>query len=275
MSHQRVDGAIALLVQALATRNATRLDEAKHLWTDLHRQQAEEVLHAAQTALSKRNAVLALNLLQSYLDDPFGTQHDEAARLKEQLELGTSDSEAVAHLRRLPNDALADFANTGRLADLDGNTHPDVWAIHLQKLRGCVGEELRRRQDEWSRRMLRIRTMPVFGEFQELVALTRRRLQSQAGSGGIDHRLLGRLFAELNIDNAEEQRRIIMELSTRPLDHGEAEKIVRDRAKFKERFRAYKEFDKQDCEILDRIVDEEMNKLLRDLQGLPEGDRTQ
>src|SRR5207248_9441878 len=99
---------------------------------------------------------------------------------------------AVAFLRRLSDAALTEFARNGTLAELDGVTHPDVRAIHLQRLRGCLAGELQRRQQEQTGRLQRICATPVYGELQDFAALTRRRLLAQGGA--IDYRLLSRLF---------------------------------------------------------------------------------
>jgi hypothetical protein len=275
LSQQRWDEAAGLLQTALATENATRLEDAQALWTDLRRQQAAGVLRAAESALARRDVAKTLSLLQSYLDDPYGAEHDKADYLKKQLELATSDAEAAARLRLLTDVALVDFAQTGTLADLRDFEHPDVRAIHLDKLRCGLGTEIRKREEERTNRARRIQTTPVFGEFQEFVALSRRRLLARTGGGEIDHRLLARFFAEVQINGAAEQQRIQKELSTRPLDYEEAEKLARLRANFKERFRAYKDFDNRDREMFDEAVDQEVNQFLQDLQGGSAADGTQ
>src|SRR5262249_14395933 len=112
----------------------------------------------------------------------------------------------------------------------------------------------------------RIQATPVFGEFREFVEVSRRRLQARTGGGKIDQRLLARFFAEVQINGAEEQQRIKSELGRRQPDYDEAERLARIRAKFKERFRTYKDFDTGDREMFDGTVDQEMNQLLQDLQ---------
>jgi hypothetical protein len=273
LSQQRWDEAAALLQTALATENATDLEEARAVWTHVRREQASRILRAAESALANRRPAQALGLIQFYLEDPYAAERDRAAQLKEQLELMTSDADALALLRWLSYAALTEFAQNGTLAELGGVTHPDVRAIHLQRLRGCLVAEFQRRQEEHAGRAQRIRATPVYGELQDFTALTRRRLLSRGG-GAIDYRLLARLFRELKVDREDEQQRILVTLSTRPLDVGEAEKLARIRANFKERFRAYKDFDKRDWEMFDWAVDQEMNQLLQDLQGGRADDRT-
>jgi hypothetical protein len=268
LSQGHSDKAAALLQTALATENATHLEEAQALWTDIRSHQAAGILRAAESALAKRDAAQALSLLESYLEDDYGTERTRAANLKEQLERAISDEKAVARLRALKYESLAEFARTGTLSDLGFIEHPDLRAIHLDKLRGCLATELRQRQEDQHRRALRIQATPVFGEFRDFVMLTRGRIQETVGGGDIDYRLLDRLFRELNVNNQNEQQQILTTLSTRPFDFDEAEKVARMRANFKERFRADTEFDKTDWEIFDRAVDQEMNKLLNDLQGI-------
>jgi hypothetical protein len=261
------DKAAALVQAALATEHATRLEEAQALSTDIRRHHAAGILQSAESALAKRDAAQALSLLKTYLEDGYGTERAGAADLKKQLERATSDEEALTRLRGLTYASLAEFAQTGTLADLEDISDNHVRAIHLDKLRGLVATELRRRQEDQDRRALRIQATPVLGEFRDFVTLARRRIQAKVG-GDIDFRLLERLFRELNVNDSKERQQILKALSTRPFDYGEAEKIAQMRATFKERFRADKEFDKTDHEIFDWVVDQEMNKLLNDVQGV-------
>jgi hypothetical protein len=267
LSEQRWDEAAALLQTAFATENATRLEDAQAAWTDLRKQQAADILRAAEAALERRDAAQSLSLLQSYLQDPYGADHAKAHNLKEQLERATSDAEAAARLHQLSDAALVDFARTGTLADLPDFAHPGVYAIHLDKLNLSLDAEFRRREEERANRARRIQATPVFGEFQEFVALSRRRLLARTGGGEIDDRLLARFFAEVHINSPDERQRIWTELARRPVDYDEAEKLTRLRAAFKERFRAYKDFDKRDWEMFDGTVDQEINQLLHELQG--------
>lgn len=267
VARQRWDEAADLLQIALATERATDLEEARSFWTHVRREQASTMFRAAEAALANRRPAQALSLLRCYLDDRFAAERDRAAQLKEQLELVTSDEEALALLHRLSYAALTEFVRNGTLAALEGISDPDVLAIHLERLRGCLEVELQRRQEDQARRVQSIRATPAFGELQDFATLTHRRLLTQDGGGEIDYRLLARLFRELNVNGADEQQRILATLSARSLDYGEAQKISRLRANLKERFRTYKDFDKTDREIFDRLVDQEMNKLLQDLQG--------
>jgi hypothetical protein len=266
LSRERRDEAVSLLQSALATGKATHLEEAQALWNDLRSQDAAGVLRNAESALARRDVAQTLSLLQSYLDDPYGAEHDKARSLKSQLELAASDEEAAARLRRLADGALVEFAGKGTLPDSQEFTHPDVCAIHLQKMRGGLETEFRRREEERVHRAQRIQETPVFGEFREFVDLSRRRLQARTGGGKIDQRLLARFFAEVQVNGAEEQQRIKNELDRRQPDFDEAERLGRIRANFKERFRAYKDFDNGDRELFDRTVDQEMNQLLQDLR---------
>ena len=268
VSQQRWDEAAALLQTALATDDATDLEEARAVWTHVRREQASGILRAAESALANQLPAQALSLIRTYLEDPYAADREPAAQLKEQLELITSDADAIAFLRRLSDAALTEFARNGTLAELDGVTHPDVRAIHLQRLRGCLAAEFQRRHQERTGRLQRICATPAYGELQDFTALTRRRLLAQGG-GAIDYRLLACLFRELNVQHQDEQQRILATISTRLLDLVEAEKIARIRASLKERFRTYRDFDRADCEIFDRIVDQEMYSLLQDLHGAP------
>jgi hypothetical protein len=266
LARERWDEAAALLQSALAIENATHLEVAQALWNDLRGQQAAGVLRTAEAALARRDVAQTLSLLQSYLEDPYGAEHEKARSLKAQLELATSDEEAAARLHQLTDEALIEFAGKGTLRDTQEFSTPDAYAIYLEKLRSGLETEFRRREEARADRARRIQATPVFSEFQELVTLSRRRLQARTGGGKIDQRLLARFFAEVQINGAEEQQRIRNELGKRQPDFDEAERLARIRANFKERLRAYKEFDDGDRELFDRTVDHEMNQLLQDLQ---------
>jgi hypothetical protein len=269
LSRQDWDTASTLLQRALAIEQATELDEARTQLTHVRQQQAARVLLAAEIALANRDAATALGLLRTYLNDPHGAEHARAASLKDALEHAMSDSEAIARLQRMPYAALVDLARDGRVADREDTTNPDVQAIHRDKLREHVAAELQRRDEEFVRRSQRIRATPVFSELQEFVALTRHRLLTQKAMSAIDYQLMKRLFRELNVNDFAEQQGILASLGSGRLDYAEAEKISRARANFKERFRAYKNTDSMDWEIFDRGVDQELDQLLRELQGTP------
>jgi hypothetical protein len=270
VSRQRWDEAAALLRTALTTDKATDLDQARALWAHVCSEQAATIFRSAESALANRRPAQAMSLLRRYLADPHATERDRAAQLLQQLEFVTTDGEALALLHRLSYAALSDFARNGTLAELQDITHPDVRAIHVERLRGCLAREIQRREEEQVRRVQSIRATPAFGELQDFVALTRRRLAAQGG-GEINYRLLARLFRELNVNGADEQQRLLGKLGRRALDYAEAEKIARMRASLKERFRTYSEFDKTDREIFGWIVDQELHRLLQDLEGLPSG----
>jgi hypothetical protein len=266
MARERWDEAASLIQTALSVEDASQLDEARTLWTRVREKQAALVLQAAESALANRDAARTLKLLQTYLDNPHGTEHERAAELHKQLERAASPSAAAELLQRLPNPDLVDFAQTGKLSDPDGITDPNVQAIQRDNLQGHLAAEVQRRREDFHRRVLRIRATPVFGELQEYIQLTLRRLE-QTEPGPVDLRLLGILLTELKVNNPAERQRILQTLSPPQSEDGEVEKISRLRASFKERFRAHKDFDQTDCEMFDRAVDTELNALLQVLQG--------
>jgi len=268
VSRQRWDEAATLLEAALAMDRATKLDEARTLLDRVRRERANALLAAADSALARRRPAEAADLLRRYLADSHATECGRAAKLQEELEFATSDTRALAHLRGLSYAALVDLAQKGTPPELDGITHPDVRAMYGEKLRSFLLDEFQRRERDHARRLQNIRASPAFGELRDFVGLTRHRLATRGG-GEINYRLLGRLFRELNVNGAVEQRRVLGKLGRQPLDYEEAEKITRVRADLKGRFRAYAEFDATDREIFNWIVDRETDRLLQELQGSP------
>jgi hypothetical protein len=266
VSRKHLEEGAAMLQTALATEGATDFDEARGLLTDIRREQASALFRAAESALANRQPLAALDFLQRYLEDPYATERSQAADLREQLSVALSDEQARAFLQNLTYPALVDFGWSGKLESTEV-THPDVRALYSERLRGHVEQELLRRREDHARRVQSIQATPAYGELHDFATLTRRRLAQRSG-GQIDHRLLARLFRELNV-NREEQNLVRAGLSAHQLDLGEAEKLARLRASLKERFRTYKDFDKSDRELFDWLVDQEMNKLLQELQGLP------
>jgi hypothetical protein len=260
-----------LLKNALATEGATDFGEARPLLEQVRRCRAAALLEAAKGALQDKNTDQVLIFLQTYLADPGGTDD-----LRSEIELATSADKAAELLRRQPDELLAAFAAGGRLAAVDQVEDDTLREVYRLTLRGQLAKEEQRRADlrlaqaeterrlkeEEARRETRIRGTPAFRELQTFTDLTRK------GRVGADPQLFSYLLKELKVTDRREQDKVLAELTGRGAATPTLEKSVAERrTALKVRFRSDPNFDAADQEVFDRIVDRELDALLREEQG--------
>jgi hypothetical protein len=255
--------AMVLLQEALATTNATDLEEARDLLASLQQTQADAHLQAAESALRQKEASRALRLLDAYLANPHGSQQKRAEMLRDELVLATSGQEAERRLGLLDDTVLAEFARTGQLKDIGTITDSNVRVLYLDNLHDHLAAEQQRRTEVLTRRQARIGATPVFRELLEFVDQTRQRLRPKPND---DSRLIALLLDELGVQNSVERKAITAQLRpSQPVPDGIAASISSKRASLKERFRAYRDFDKVDWQMFDRAVDWHLDQLQAEL----------
>jgi hypothetical protein len=277
LSHRQWHEAAVLLHEALATEDATNLEEARRLLAQLRLVHSAALLEAAEAAIQAKDTNQALNLLETYLLDPEATEREQATRLRSDIELATSSAKAAELLRQLPDPALLAFAAGGRLPALDrvgDETLREVYAatLHAQlaaeqarraELRRQQEEVARRAQEALAKREARIRATAAFHELEAFVTATRQSLTPTAA----DPRLVAALMQELNITNPAEQAKALAELTGRgPGADTLATRIAQERAALKEAFRAYRDFAPADRQRFEQLVDQEMDRLLREVE---------
>jgi hypothetical protein len=260
-----------LLNSALATEGATDFGEARPLLEQIRRSRAAALLEAAKRALQDKKTDQVLSLLQAYQADPGAI--DE---LRSQIELATSAEKAAELLSRQPDDQLTAFAAGGRLPAADQVKDGALREVYNLTLRGQLAKEQQRRanirlaqaeaarrlKEEEARREARIRGTPAVRELQGFMDLTRK------GRVGSDPQLFSYLLKELNVTDPGEQAKVLADLTGQGAATKALEKSVAEqRTALKARFRSDPNFDAADQEVFDRIVDRELDALLREGQG--------
>jgi hypothetical protein len=240
LSDREWDKAIDHLQATLTLDKATTLEQVRELLEEAQRMQAQSILEAGASALEKDNLGRATQLLQAYLHHPHAANKARAAQLL--VEVGRRDKAGEMHQvvqKQLPDDQQHQKVRAERLA---GMRATPVFR-ELQEFAALV-----RKQDKRSREALE-------KEDREVVASLLHAQKARKGSraGVIPDALLQRS------DSKE-----AAVLATRWKDALE-EKISVKRANFKERFRAYQEFSKEDWEPFDRLVDQELDRLLEEI----------
>jgi len=255
--------AIGLLHKALATEDAANLTEARQMLTEVQRSRAAALLHGAETAVAVKDITQALTLVEAYLADPAAAEKDRATRLRHDLELATSAAKAGELLRLLPDDTLAAFATDGTLPALEQIAAGPLREVYAATLRTQLAPEQQRRTEaareakaEQQKREARIYNTPAFRELQDFVAVNQK-------ASGNDPRLLAYLMKQLNITNSADQKKALADLTARGQGTNLTAQVARQRIVLKDRFRSYAGFDETDRVSFERMVDGELDKLVR------------
>lgn len=252
LARREWDQAIARLDEALATPKATDLAAAQALLTRARQGQLEAVLESALAAIGRQEFDKARSLLQDYLAHPLAAQRPQARLWQEALTRATSDELTEALLRKLPDAALAGFAEDGLEAEVNQLPQEPLRPAYRATLARNVVREKERREieeletrarreaerrakDEEERRRLekklldeqrarkerdarlaRIRTTPVYRELTEYLALVRRQHRAfRSTTPEEDRRLLAALLAGPGKRDAQEQARLLADLKQR------------------------------------------------------------
>lgn len=137
--------------------------------------------------------------------------------------------------------------------------------------------EEQRVQKERARQLDRIEATPVYRELTDYLALVRKQgAKFRAPVGDDDHRLLASLVGDpgklSEADKAQLRETLARRLAGVKPQEGFARwkddvelNVSSRRAVFKERFRAYQEFDKADRELFEKTVDRELDALLAEI----------
>jgi hypothetical protein len=231
------DRAIDYLQATMTVERATALEQVRELLVEAQQAQAQSILEAAAAAVEKDNFGHAIQLLQAYLTHPQATNKARAALLL--VETGRRDKAG----------AFRQVAETQQMQD----------------------QQRQKVQDE---RIVRMQTTPVFRELQEFVALVRKQdKRNREVLAKEDRETVASLLQAQKVGKRTRAGVIPDALRQRPDDNEAAmlaarwkdsleEAISVKRANFKERFRAYQEFEKADWEPFDCLVDKELDQLV-------------
>jgi hypothetical protein len=277
MARQDFDEAIKALDDALAVEDATRLDEARLALLQARQGKADALLDAVAAAVDRRDAARARQTLKDYLASPYATRRPRATLLLHELDRATDDESATKLLARLTDERLAAFAATGRLADGEPFTdegmrqvYHDTLRRHLpeeQAARAAVRAEEERRRRAQAEREERLRAGPLFVALTAFAADVRRQAADEARQRAREERALELFLRDTNTNDpaARDRARQALRAGREAPDHALA--VLRKKAQVKKDFRQAPDHDPADLETFDRLVDEELDRLLADLKG--------
>jgi hypothetical protein len=192
--------------------------------------------------------------------------------LRDDLAHAVSDDEASHLLARLSDEALGVFEKRGQLVEEDGLRTATAREIFKDTLRRNLARELRKREArreierleagrraaEHAGRIARLRDTPPFRDLSAFVARTLEQARDRQEAD------LDQLFQQLGVNDPAEQAKIRADLRG---DNDRVAAVNRKRAEVKRAYRASSHFNAPDAELFDQLVDQELDKLLKMLQG--------
>jgi hypothetical protein len=269
MSRHHWDDALRLLHEALAVEPAVNREEVGALLGRARQGQADSLLEAATTAIRQKDAPQALTLLRDYLGHPQATELQRAASLRSEVDRAVSDAEAVRCLEAMSDSALALFARAGQLPEDGPVRDTGVREIFKDTLRRHLpgeGQKRAARLATEQARSARLRGAPPFMQLMEFVRVTARKHREQKDLAARQEAALVQLFRQLGVTDRQEQARIRAGLQERRAPTDLDASLARKRDETKQAFRRSRSHSRDDDEAFDRLVDQEVEKLLRELK---------
>jgi hypothetical protein len=281
MARQDFAEAFEVLNDALATPNATQLDEARLALFQARQGQADAQLDGAAAALTRRDVKRARQMLRDYLDNPHATRQPRAKLLLDELERADDDEAAIRLLAGATDEQLAAFAATGRLEF--GETLTDegmrefyrgTLRLHLAKEQGVrearrtaarVAEE--KRQREQAEREERLRADPLYVEVVTFAASIRKQFREQDRQRAREERALELFLRNTRVTDPAQQEKTRESLRAGREGADLPLLVVRKKGEVKKAFRRSAEHDQVELETFDRLVDEELNRVLAEIKG--------
>jgi hypothetical protein len=278
IAHRDFDAALKVLDEALATENATRLDDARLALLQARQGQADRLLDDAGAAIAGRHIDEARRLLNDYLVHPNASQQPRARRLLEDLARAT-DEEAAARMVDLPDDKFTAFVEEGQRAVLATISDDGVRAIYKDTLQRHIVKEqekraarraaeqaaAKRRDRAQAEREERVRATPAFQDLTAFLDGVRKQHREQAGRRQSEEKALELFFAQTAVTDAAEKQK-----AREALRAGRVEDVslavTRKKVQAKKDYRASKDHDEADEETFDRLVDMAVETLLRELR---------
>jgi hypothetical protein len=281
VARRHFDEALKVLDDALATEHATRLDDARLALVQARQGQANLLLDEASAAVARRNVDRARRLLQEYLAHPYADRPRQATVLLDELARATADDDAVRLLARLPDDKLAEFADSGRLADGEEFTdegmrglYQDTLRRHLLKelqrretLREAARAEVRRREREQANREERLLASPLYLEVRAFSATVRKQLRAENLRRVQEARSRELFLDSTGVNDPAEREKARQALRSGRDREDIAFAVARKRAAVKKDYRQSPDYDRSEEETFDRLVDHSLDRLLADVAG--------
>ncbi len=270
-----------MLDNALATEHATRLDDAR-LWQLRAKQgQANALLEGAAAAVSGRKVDKARQLLKDYLAHAYADQQPKATLLLDELARATADDEAVNLLAQLPEEKLTAFAESGRLEDGEQLTdegmrelYKDTLRRHLPKelavresRREALRAEVKKRERDQAEREERLRVSPLFQDVTAFATSVRKQTVEQNKRRQQEERAFEEFLRQTNVTDPAEREKARQAIRSGRDGEDGAVQIIRKKTQVKKDYRRSKEYDRTDEETFDRLVDQELDRLLAEVKG--------
>lgn len=279
MAAQHWEEAQHHLEAALAVERATNRAEVNPLLDEVHRGQADSLLEAASLAITHKNPTAAFRLLRAYLAHPQATNPARARRLRDDLEHAVSDDEAAHLLAHFSDEALEVFDKRGELTEEDGLHTLAAREIFKDTLRRNLVKERQkraarreierlaeqRRAADRARRLAHLRESPAFRDVLAFRTQVQEQLRQRQQQARRQEDELRQLFEQLNVKDPAEQAEIRADFVGRESSDNFAAVVQSKRAEIKRAYRAAADFDAADGDLFDRLVDQELDDLLRTL----------
>jgi hypothetical protein len=275
MAQGEWDEAVRQLEAAAGVSGSRRQADVAPLLGEARQGQAGALLAAARSALARADAGRARELLRAYRRHPGATRPEEARALEDDLARATSEEFAVGCLRRMSDAELSALARGGKLPP-GGGLCAEVQPALRETLRQHAGAEQgrrdarrraerleeRRRAAELARREARLRGTEAFRGVSELSAWARR----AKALGAREERAMEELLRQLGVAGREEREEVRARLRGVGLAEELGKEVAHRRAAAKKAFRESAEFRAEDAETFDRLVDRELDALLKALR---------
>jgi hypothetical protein len=280
MSRHHWDDALRLLHEALAVEPAANREEARALHARAQQGQAGSLLEAAEKAVAQKGAAQALNLLRDYLAHPQATELQRATALRAEVERATTDAEAARCLEAMSDQALTRFARGGPLPGDAPFIDAGAREIFKDTLRRHLPHEEQKREARRARERAEAARLPAvrarqearlrgtlpYVELADFVRTTARKVRNHRDLTVKQEQALAVLFRQLNVTDRREQARIRAGLQEGYDTAGIEASVARKREEAKQAFRRSKSFSRDDEEAFDRLVDQELDRLLAELK---------
>lgn len=277
LAEQHWPEAIQQLADALDVPKATHRGEVLAVLEEARRGQAETLLEAAGLAVAHRQTAEALHLLHAYLTSPHAEHPDRARLLRDDLERALSDDEASHLLARLSDEALTVFLDKGQLAEDDGLHTSATRAIFQETLRRNAAKEVQRREArrevarltelrraaDQERRRAHLRAAPAFQALKAFLAQTLEESRAAQKLVQEQEAELSKLFQQLGINDAAEQEKFRADFLSRNKPANFREQVERKRTEVKRSFRDAPEFQADDRQLFEQLVDQEVDAFLK------------
>jgi hypothetical protein len=269
MASGRWDEAVGMLEEVRAdTEGGGQADAlAGGLLLEARRGQAAALLAGARAAVAARQLTLARRLLGEYADHPQAADPEQGRVLRDELARAGSDEEAKRLLARLPEAQLERLAKTGALPDGLGGRDEDLRGLYKEALLRHLGAERRRRAAGAAALQARLRAAPEVRELTAFLAEVRRKAKQEEELAARQEKALRQVFAQLGVNGAAEQEAVRAGLGAGRGKAALRDEVARKRVGLKKAFRQPRDRDPAEADAFDRLVDRELDDLLKALGG--------